>query len=86
MNKTQVICLNRTPEKWMKLMLHLQNAIPGVFQLVFPDEKAASGAAKCMVELVNRRPTWFKMLVIKRGCTVCVIKTQYVQKVVIKDE
>ena len=79
------INLNRTPDKWMKLMLHLQNAVPGVFQLIFPDAETARKAANRMSTAVDRHPTWFQMLVAQRGCSVYVIKTQHVQKVVIKD-
>lgn len=86
MNKTQVINLGQTPEKWLKLMLHLQNAIPGVFQLIFPDVEAARKATHRMTNAVDRHSEWFHLIICQRGCGVYVIKTQYIQQVVLKDE
>ncbi len=86
MNKTQTINIGKLHQKWLKLMLHLQNAVPGVFQLIFPDAKAARTAQHRMSCVVDTHPGWFHMLIVQRDCCVYVVKTQYVQKVVIRDE
>lgn len=86
MNKTQTINMAKVPDRWLKLMLHLQNAVPGVFQLIFPDVEAARKANRRISSVVERHPSWFPMVVCQRDCCVYVIKTQYVQKVVIRDE
>jgi hypothetical protein len=81
-----VVNLGRTPEKWLKLMLHLQNSMPSTFRLVFPDEASASNAGSKLIRVIQRQPTWFDVVITRRGCDVYVIKTQDVQKVVIVDE
>jgi hypothetical protein len=86
MNKTQVIDISNVPHRWLTLLLHLQNAVPGVFQLIFPDAQAARDAQHRMSKSMATHPTWFHMLIVQRDCCVYVIKTQYVQKVVIGGE
>lgn len=85
MSKTQMINLGRDSERWLKLMLHLQNSLPGVFRCMFDDEQTARTAAHRMCANINRHPSWFNMVVCQRGCEVYVIKTQYVQKVMIRE-
>ena len=85
MAKTEVINLGRTPEKWLKLMLRLQNSLIGTYQLTFPDVETARNAAKNIKAVMDKDPTWFQLVSIQRGCNIYVIKTQHVQKVVIRD-
>ena len=85
MHETQVIHLNNVPEKWVKLLLQLQNALPGAFQLVFPDAKTAQSASSRIRAAIDRYPVWFHMVICQRDRCVYVIKTQYVQKVMIRD-
>jgi hypothetical protein len=84
MPKTEVVKLGRTPEKWLKLMLHLQNSIPSTFRLVFTDEASASDAGSKLNRVIQRQPTWFNTVITRRGCDIYIIKTQGVQKVVIE--
>jgi hypothetical protein len=86
MSKTQVINLHNLPDKWLKLMLHIQNSVPNVFQLTFPDDKTARTAGNRMNMVMSRHPSWFNLMVCQRGCEVYVAKINNVQKVVIKDE
>lgn len=86
MSKTQVINLINVHDKWLKLMLHLQNALTGAFQLIFPDADTARIAANRMNDAVDRHSEWFNLVICKRGSYVYVFKTQNVQKVVIRDE
>lgn len=86
MNKPQVINMAKVPEKWLKLMLHLQNAVPGVFQLIFPDATTARKANDKICAVIDRNPTWFHLLILQRKTSIFVIKTQHMQKVVVKDE
>ena len=85
MSKTQVINLGKTDDKWLKLMHYLQNALPGTYQLVFPDSDSAVKASRRLSEMVTRHPTWFPMVVCQRYSCVYVIKVPFAQKVIVKD-
>lgn len=84
MANVEVISLSNVPEKWLKLMLHLQNSSPGAFQLIFPSAKEAKNASKSMWAVMKRNPTWFPLVLMQRDCSIYVIKTQYVRKVMIQ--
>jgi len=86
MAKTEVIKMSGTSEKWLKLMLHLQNSLVGTYQLTFRDVEAARNAAKSIKAVMDKDPTWFQLVSLQRGCNIYIIKTQFVQKVVICDE
>jgi hypothetical protein len=85
-DKVQVIKIGRTARRWLKLMLHFQNAVPGAFHLPFPDRATAHKVAHRMTNAMEDRSEWFNMLVIQRENNVYVIKPQHMQKVVIRDE
>lgn len=78
--------MNRTPDKWLKLMLHMRNAPPAIHHCIFPNADASQGAANRMRNVARNHPTWCPMTIIQRGCDVWVIKEEFVQKVVINDE
>lgn len=81
-----VVNLARTPDKWLRLMLHFQNSIPTIFRITMPDKESAKFVRARLDHVQVRQPTWFNMLVILRGCDVFVVKLDRVQEVVIKDE
>ena len=81
----KIIILGNVPHKWQRLLLHLQNAVPDTFRCVFPDVETARDAGRKMLMVIRRRLTWFNMEICVRGCDVYVIKTDRVQKVVIRD-
>ena len=72
--------------KWLALMNHIRHSAPVVYQCIFPDAQKAQDAVRCMLVAVERNPTWFKVLILRRGCNVFVIKEDQIQKAVIVDE
>ena len=78
--------MNQTPDKWMKLMLYLQNATPAIHHCIFSSIGAGHNAADRMRAVIKQNPTWFHMTILQRGCDVWAIKDMYTQKVVINDE
>lgn len=86
MNDVQVIDIGHTQDKWLKLMLHLQNGVPNAYCLTFPDPDTAKNAAIRMRMVMKRRHTWFSLLISQTGAEVYVVKTTGARKVVIRDE
>lgn len=87
MPKTLVINLGKTDDKWLKLLLHLQNAVPMVFRIRCEDEATAKDLQKRLAHCMNRQPTWFANIIItKRGSNVYVVKVAGAQEIVIRDE
>lgn len=81
----QMIKLGRTPGKYLRLMHHFQNGLPGAYHVMFSNAESARKASARMKNTMDRNPGWFSLVIIQRGCDVYVIKTQHVQKVVIDD-
>lgn len=86
MSKVQVINLTKTHEKWVKLLLYFQNGLPGVYQIILPDAETATKTMKKLYAALGRHPSWFNLMISQRENLIYVIKTQFVQKVVLKDE
>ena len=84
MSNVHVITMDRGDDKWVNLMYHLQNSIHGVSEVSFADKEEARNACKNMSAVVHRRPTWFHMVVFQRGCSVYVIDTKRMQRVVLR--
>ena len=84
MSDIQVIEVQRVHNGWLKLLLHLQNSVPGVFQLVFPDAESARNASSRMSANISRNPTWFRLVLLQRGSCIYVIKTDFMHKVAIR--
>lgn len=84
--KTQVIDVSRAHCKWQKLLVYLQNRIPDVFILEFPDELAAKRAEKNISRALRDGVPGCTMMHVHRGCNVYIVKLQNAQKVVIHEE
>lgn len=82
----QMINLGRTPGRYLRLMHHLQNGLPGVYRVMFSDVETARNASKQIKAILDRHPTWFDLVVMQRGCDIYVIKNHVVKKVVIGDD
>lgn len=82
----KVINVGGVVKPWFRLLTHLKNSIPHSFRLVFSDETSARKAAKGMGNSITDQPQFAGMVVCRRGCEVYVIKTDFAQKVVIRDE
>lgn len=82
----EVINIGHLRDKWVKLLLRLQNSTSFGFQCVFPDKESASRGLKQLSNAIRTHPTWFKMIVVQKGTTVYALKTQFIKKVVIVDD
>jgi hypothetical protein len=86
MAKVQVINLAKTTDKWYRLMLYFQNALPTAFRICLPDADEAKIVRMRLNSVLHRNPTLFNVVITQRECDVYVVKTDAVQKVVIRDE
>lgn len=82
----EIINMAKTNDKWLKLMLHLNNSVPHVFRIECPDEETARKHYHRMTNVIKQHPTWFDMAVTRRGSDVFVVKSYFAQKVVIRDD
>ena len=84
MSNVHVITLDRGDDKWVSLLHHFQNSVHGAFEISFADKESARKAGKAIAALTRHHPTWFRMIVFQRGCSLYVIKIQSMHKVVLK--
>ena len=85
MSKPQVIDVSDIPNRWMTLLLTLNNSTVPLYQLMFPSAGKAEKVASRMSALIRRYPKWFDAVVCARGSCVFVLKTKHAKKVVIVD-
>lgn len=78
-----IVNMNNTPQRWVKLMLTFQNSVKSAFKMTFKDGQTARRVSHVMQTTIENNPTWFRMIVIKRGPTVYVLKTDFMQEVVL---
>ena len=86
MNKPIVINMRGAHNKWLKLLLKLQNALPNAYRLILPDYESARKATHSITSTIERHPTWLKMVVTQRGCMIYLIKTDSIQDVHLVEE
>lgn len=85
MDEVKIITMKKTTGKWLKLMLNLNNSVPHIFRIVCKDEDSAKKTFHRLDNVIREHPTWFDMVVIRKGSDVYVVKTYFAQKVVIRD-
>ena len=84
MAKTKVINLNEATHKWLKLLLHLQNAPEAVHRLQCKDQPTARQIRHNLKSAMDNNPTWFNLVIVQRKETIFIIKTQQIQDVVLQ--
>ena len=82
--KIQIDVLNM-PERWVKLLLYLQNREPDAFMLEFPDERTARKAGIQIANALRRGVPGCSMVSAQRGRRVFVVKLHNAQTVIIKE-
>ena len=85
MADVQVIDMVDVKDKWTKLMLLLQNSTRKVFRFDFDNMAKTRRMYSSMLEVVNRNPSWFSIIVVMRGTSVFVVNVKDARKVVLKD-
>lgn len=71
--------------KWMKLLLYMQNSPVAVFTMKFDDHDKARVMMLRLKRSIINQPTWFTLTIIQRGCDLYIIKPDKVKKVVVVD-
>ena len=79
-DKIKEIHMRNVPDKWQRLLLHLQNAPETAVRIVFPTSRKAAYARDSMRKSMYNQE-WYSLLVTVRGCDVYVINIDRVQKV-----
>ena len=72
-------------QKWMKLLLYMQNSPQPVFIMNFDDHDKARVMMLRLKRSIMYQPTWFTLTIIQRGCDLFIIKPDKVKKVVVVD-
>lgn len=83
--RVKVIKMRNVPDKWQRLLLHLQNAPEGAFRIVF-DNPNKAGYARDRLRRSMELKEWYSLLITTQGCNVYVINTKLVQKVRLENE
>lgn len=84
--KRAVVNIGNSQQKWHDLMLFLKNATPTAFCLEFKDDETARTAERRMIHQTGKYPSWFPMIIAKRGTCIYVLKTCFAKKVTVIDE
>lgn len=80
----KVIHVNRTPEKWVKLVTYFRHSGKPLHMCVFPDVQTAKNAHSRLGKAIDY--ACCNMVVVRRDCVVYVMNPMMAQKVVIDDE
>lgn len=80
MADVKIIKIQKCPDKWMQLLLYLQNSPQTSFRIEFPTKEKAAYARDKMRRTLYSRDEWFSLLITAHGSDVYVINMNRVQK------